>query len=120
MRAYHLLYIFILIFFVSGCVNLKLDNRFVIDENDWYTAGKNESRQHWAETTVDPPLVEKWRYDVGAGVGLSGALVIDGIILVGTRKGQILALDLETGKRVGRARFEAPIEGGMSYSNSVW
>lgn len=119
MRTNLPLYIIILATLVSGCVNLRLDDRFVLDENDWYTTGKNESRQHRAETTVDPPLVEKWRYDLGAGVGLSGALVIDGVILVGTRKGQILALDLESGKRLGRARFEAPIEGGMSYSNSV-
>ena len=108
-----------LAFILSGCVNLKLDERFMVDEGDWYTEGGGYTNHHHVSTTVDPPLVEKWRYDVGAGVGLAGALVIDGVILVGTRKGHILALDLQTGKKLGRARFEAPIEGGMTYNNSL-
>ena len=111
-------FIVVSLLFISGCVNLRLDKRFSVDEKDWYTEGANDARQNRIATTVDPPLVESWRYDVGAGVGLSGALVIDGVILVGTRKGHILALDIETGKRLGRARFEAPIEGGISYRNS--
>lgn len=110
---------FVVLLVLGGCVNLKLDNRLAIDEKDWYTEGGNDARHHRIATTVDPPLIESWRYDVGAGVGLSGALVIDGVILVGTRKGHIVALDIETGKRLGRARFEAPIEGGMSYNNSM-
>ena len=92
---------------------------YSVDEHDWYTEGGNDARHHLVSTTVDPPLIEQWRYDVGAGVGVAGALVIDGVVLVGTRKGHILALNLETGKRIGRARFEAPIEGGMSYKNSL-
>ena len=110
---------FLMVFILSGCVNLKLDERFMVDEGDWYTEGGSYTHHHHVSTTVDPPLVEKWRYDVGAGVGLAGALVIDGVILVGTRKGHILALDIETGKKLGRARFEAPIEGGMTYNNSI-
>ena len=111
--------LFFYVFFAIGCVNLKLDHKFVVDDEDWVAEGGDQARHHATATVVDPPLVEKWRYDVGAGVGLAGALVIDGVILVGTRKGQIHALDLNDGKRVGRARFEAPIEGGMTYGNSL-
>ena len=119
MRRIRQFCVLVLVLIVSGCVNLRLDDRLSIDDHDWYTEGGDEARRHSASTIIDPPLVEKWRYDLGAGVGLSGALVIDGVILVGTRKGHILALDLYSGKRIGRARFEAPIEGGMTFKNSL-
>ena len=119
MRKIRLFSIVAVFLLVSGCVNLRLENRFTVDDDDWYTEGGTESRHHVVPTAVDPPLVRKWNFDVGAGVGLSGALVIDGVVLVGTRKGHILALDVETGRRIGRARFDAPIEGGMSYNNSL-
>lgn len=111
--------ILLLLVLAQGCVNMRLDNRLVVGEGDWYTEGGVESRTFAVPTTVDPPLEEKWRYDVGAGVGIAGSLVIDSVIFVGNRKGQVLALDIESGKKIGRARFEAPIEGGMSYRNSV-
>ena len=79
----------------------------------------NSARHHEVAMIIDPPLVEQWRFDVGAGVGIGGALIVDEVVLVGTRKGHILAVDLNSGKRLGRARFDAPIEGGMMYYDNV-
>ena len=104
---------------LGGCVNLRLKKDFTLDEEDWYTEGGDSRRSHEVMAAIDPPLVEKWRYDIGAGTGLGGALVVDEVVLVGNRKGQVLALDLNSGKRLGRARFDSPIEGGMSYGDDA-
>ena len=104
---------------INGCAHIRLKKELHVDTNDWHTVGGNTSRSHTVSTTVDPPLVEKWRFDVGAGVGLGGTLVIDEVVLVGTRKGQVLAIDIHSGKRLGRVRFDAPVEGGMTYSDGT-
>ena len=115
-----LIYIFICGFgLLSGCVNLRLKQGFDLDEDDWYAEGGNPMRSHEVPAAIDPPLTEKWRFDVGSGVGVGGALVIDQVVLVGTRKGHIFAVDLESGRRLGRARFDSPIEGSMFYAGNT-
>ena len=104
---------------LCGCTSIKLDSPLEIDESDWPTEGGSYLREHDSETSVDPPLVEVWRYDAGAGTGVAGSLIVDSLVFVGTRKGQVLALNLETGKKIGRMRLDVPIEGGMTIHNST-
>ena len=96
-----------------GCLNLKLKRPLSLDRTDWPTEGASVERHSEAEAHVDPPLIEMWRYDAGAGVGPGGVLIADSVVFVGTRKGIVHAVNLLTGKRVGRKRFNAPVEGTM-------
>lgn len=112
-------YILLVSLTLAACSNLKLGSNAGVREGDWYTEGSSSLRQHRVEASVDPPLAEKWRYDAGAGTGPAGALIIDGRVLVANRKGQITAINLESGKREARARFDGPIEGGMSARGST-
>ena len=80
--------------------------------------GSNSLRQHHATVHIEPPLEERWRYDVGAGVGPGGALIVDQVVLVGNREGQVHAIDLEVGKRIGRIKVSAPVDGSMAVSGN--
>ena len=50
-------------------------------------------------TSAAPPatLTLKWTYEAGESVE-SSAAIVDGVVYVGSTKGELLALDLETGK----------------------
>lgn len=102
----------------SGCMNVKLKRDLVLDHQDWTMEGSNSLRQHHASVHIDPPLEERWRYDVGAGVGPGGALIVDQVVLVGNREGQVHAVDLEDGKRIGRIKVGAPVDGSMAISEN--
>ncbi len=72
-----------------------------------------------ADWRLEPPLEKAWEFDVGAGTGPGSVLVAGDLVLVANRKGQLLALDIEKGKRVGRQRFNAPVEGGMGIAGTM-
>lgn len=98
---------------LSGCLSLSVDQQMEPGERDWAMEGASYYRQHVSDTLVNPPLYEQWRYDAGAGVGASGALIVNDLVIVGTRKGFVHSMQLKDGKRVGRIKHDAPIEGGM-------
>ena len=113
------LYILIMLLTLTGCSSVKLDTVLSVDDNDWYVDGGNGLKQRRTERHVGPALVEKWRNDVGAGTGIAGPLIVDGKAFVGTRKGQLVALELQKGKTIGRERFDVPIEAGMAINDSL-
>ncbi len=98
----------------AGCMSIKLDREMVPGNGDWAMEGASAQHQHTASAVVDPPLYEQWRYDVGSGVGPAGALIVNEAVIVGTRKGMVHSMNIATGKRLGRIKHDAPIEGGMA------
>ncbi|MFK7846452.1 MAG: PQQ-binding-like beta-propeller repeat protein [Rhodothermales bacterium] len=103
----------------SGCLKLKVSHDMTPGEGDWAMEGATVQRQHTAQSTIDPPLYEQWRYDAGAGTGPSGVLVVNDIVIVGTRKGLVHGMNLSNGKRIGRIKHDAPIEGGMTVGDGM-
>ncbi|MEM8484672.1 MAG: PQQ-binding-like beta-propeller repeat protein [Bacteroidota bacterium] len=103
----------------AGCLNLKLGQEMVPDEDDWAMEGASALRQNVSPVSIDPPLYEKWRYDAGAGVGPAGALIVDDIVILGNRKGMVHGIRMSDGKRMGRIKHNAPIEGGMAMGEGM-
>jgi outer membrane protein assembly factor BamB len=97
-----------------GCSSLSVKPSDGVDA--WPISGADVARSSRTEYRIDPPLHKVWEFDLGAGTGAGSALVSGPVAFVGTRKGQLLAVDLQRGKRVGRARFDVPIEGGMAFA----
>jgi PQQ-like domain len=102
----------------AGCNSFSYRSR-TIDPDDWVTSGATLARTSLADRRIEPPLEKVWDFDVGAGTGPGSVLVAGDLVLVANRKGQLLALDAENGRRVGRVRFGAPVEGGMAIAGTM-
>lgn len=103
----------------AGCLKLKLGEEMVPDGDDWAMEGASALRQNVTPVSIDPPLYEQWRYDAGAGVGPAGALIVNDIVILGNRKGMVHGVRLSDGKRMGRIKHNAPIEGGMAMGEGM-
>lgn len=101
----------LLLAFVAGCNALHLPTLRPEKAADWLTEGDTALRQNKVHISLDPPLVEAWVYNAGAGFGAVSPLLLGKYVLAGTRKGEVHAIDLETGKKVGIEGFGEALEG---------
>ncbi len=102
----------------AGCNSFSYKTR-TIEPDDWVSSGANLARTSMADSRIEPPLEKAWDFDIGAGTGPGSVLIAGDLVLVANRKGQLLALDVHKGKRVGRERFGAPVEGGMAIAGTM-
>lgn len=63
-----------------------------------------------------PPLVRVWETDVDGAFGPAAALVAAGHVVVGTRNGEAVVLDVATGRRVGGLDVGGSVEGPLALS----
>lgn len=95
---------------LAGCRGLKVDGPLHATADDWPTEGDEPVRSHVA-ASIAPPLEEGWVYNAGAGFGPLSPIIVGETVFVGTRKGEMHAIELATGKRVGYETFGEAIEG---------
>lgn len=98
------------ILLVSGCRGLRLSPPLGAAQETWVTEGATPQRQHMASTDVTLPLEEVWSYNARAGFGASSPLIVGDVVLTATRQGEVHAINLETGKRVGFEEFGDAVE----------
>ncbi len=102
----------ILIFVLTmtfGCVGLRVE-RFRESPADWITEGGSQSRTNSTSAQIRLPLEEVWQYNAQAGVR-AVPLVRDSVVVVATLNGEIQAVNLSDGKRIGYKTFESAIVG---------
>ena len=110
----------------AGCQSIRFDLPGRLTEEDWPTDGKTADRSRYVPEFLSVPLEVSWEYSANAGFGPGSPLILDGIVLVGTRKGEIHAVELETGRKRGFKKMGEAIEGsplianGMLYVPSAW
>lgn len=88
------------LFVLAGCTSIQLPS----------TLG---------EPITDPPgvpLVEHWERDVQAAFGPSAPLITRRYVVVGTRRGEVVVLDRETGATEGAGEFGSSVEGPIAVS----
>lgn len=66
-----------------------------------------------------PPLEQRWDFNAGSGFGSVSPLIIGDVILVATRKGEVHAIDINSGNRVGQEEFGDSIEGTPVYESGA-
>ncbi len=109
-----------------GCQSLKLERPRAVTDADWLTEGDSPLRQHAADVALDPPLEEAWVYNAGGGFGAVSPLILRDVVLVANEKGEVHAIDLETGKKRGQENFgeaihASPVVGeGVLYVPLAW
>jgi len=97
--------------FIAGCKALKVDRAEVASDGDWLTEGYSAQRTHATDGDLEPPLEQAWIYNAGAAFGPGSPLILGNAVLVGTRKGEVHAIEFETGKRLGLESFGDLVEG---------
>src|SRR5690554_5061772 len=96
---------------LGGCSVLTLPGPLRVAEADWTTEGGGPARTNATAAVLRPPLAQAWRYNAEGGFGPAAALVAGGTLLVGTRHGEIHALDLAEGTRIGADELGEAIVG---------
>lgn len=102
----------------AGCASLHLDRGHSV-EPVWATEGETPLRGNAVSDPIPPPLVERWDFNAGAGFGSVSPLVVGDVVFVATRKGEVHAIDVESGRRVGQASFGESIEGTPVFTNGT-
>ncbi len=92
-----------------GCGGWNIQKLNVQPENDWAMNGRDARRTWNAAKTVRPPLKFLWSYDASAATG--SPAVADSILFVGTYKGELHAINVASGRRIGQISFEGAIFG---------
>ncbi len=109
-----------LVFFaalISGCAGLQVERALKTGPEDWLTLGGSAARINRAASTVIPPLHEIWQYDAGSGITAS-PLVRDSVMIVCTLKGELHAVDVQTGKRIGYISLDGAVTGTPVWNRS--
>ncbi len=111
---------------VSGCQTISVDRPNALGLEAWKTDGGSPLRDRYSELELTPPLERAWEYNASAGFGPGSPLILGDQVLVGTRKGEVHAIDWTTGARSGFKPFNEAIEGtpvlagGTLYVTSAW
>ena len=103
---------------VVGCTSLRLgppDLAYPI----WATEGASPLRHHAVSSRLGPPLERRWSFNAGAGFGRVSPLILGDVVLAPTLKGDVHAIDLNTGKSLGQESFGVSIEGTPVYAEGV-
>lgn len=73
--------------------------------------GGSSTRSRSLENGPHPPLAKEWDYNADAGSGFYSPLVVDNLLILATRSGEVHAVDLRTGSRIGKVSLGDAIEG---------
>lgn len=72
-------------------------------------SGKNATRDFSDSSSFSFPLTKSWEYDASAGFGNGSPIVVGKVMIIGTLQGELHAVDIETGKRIGYVKNFSPI-----------
>jgi outer membrane protein assembly factor BamB len=94
----------------GGCAGIKIVQPLRTTPHDWITYGGNPQRHNASGADLKPPLATLWEYNALAGIR-STPVVRDSIVVIATLHGELQAIHLRTGKRLGYVVFESAIAG---------
>ena len=120
-RAFILPSLFVAALVLSACHTSGLQDLTPARETDWTMYGGTMQRTNIARETLHPPLVPVWEYDANAGFSPYAVVAEGGYIFIANLKGEIHAVNIETGKKAlvhnfGSAIFAGPvIDGSVLY-----
>ncbi len=99
---------------VSGCTSLGLDAQHAASPV-WVTEGETPHRANAVVQRIAPPLEQRWDFNAGGGFGSVSPIIVGDVIFVATRKGEVHAIDIDSGRRIGQQEFGESIEGTPVY-----
>jgi outer membrane protein assembly factor BamB len=109
----------LLVALLSGCSGLRLDAVPHPRPGDWTMFAGTSARANVSPVTISPPLSEEWEYDVSAGIGNCSPIVIDTFLFVTNLRGDLYALHLRTGKKIGYVTLGDAIPGSPIIEGNI-
>lgn len=101
---------------LAGCRALDLNP----GEVTWNADQRGRLPLRISGETIEPPLTLVWLYNAGAGFGEGSPMILGETVIVYTRKGEVHAVELTTGRRRGMKSFGDVLEGApVVYKNTL-
>lgn len=94
-----------LIFF--GCGGWNVHTLNLKPDGDWTMNGRDAFRSWNTTGSLHPPLKLLWTYDASAATGSPAAA--DNVLFVGTYRGELHAISIANGDRIGRIYLEGAV-----------
>ncbi len=116
--AFTIICIISLSFFI-GCSSLKLDESIHAGEYDWLLGAGSSERSHFLQAVASPPFSADWEYNAGGGVASNALLAKGDFLFVTTLHGELHLIDILTGKRIGRQKFDEPISASAALHDDI-
>jgi outer membrane protein assembly factor BamB len=85
----------------AGCGGLKLADELHVNPYYLPAVERLQYADPMSSDSVTPPLSFAWEQDVSAGVGGEAPARVDSVIIVGNLRGELVALHLRDGRRIG-------------------
>ncbi len=105
---------FIMLSFVFfSCGSLRLSQPMTGAASGWPMFGQNSSHMSMSNS-VSTGLEKIWDYDVSAGFGDFSPTIANGVVFIGTLKGEVYSFNVKTGDKEGSKSF-----GGAIFSSPV-
>ena len=113
-------YLFFILLCLSlySCRSISINDKINFNESeDWYFAGGNSERTNISKSKKEivPPLKLIWKYNTESAYSKYSISVCDGIVFTSNLKGDIFAIDIYSGSRIG----SFGTKGKASYSTPV-
>ncbi|MFC2093334.1 PQQ-binding-like beta-propeller repeat protein [Bacteroidota bacterium] len=108
----------IISFLIVACSSIRIRENITVNKGeDWlYRGGDIENTNtSKSKAMLNPPFSILWDYDTEVGYPSNSLSVSDGILFSSNLKGEVFAIDVTTGKSIGR--FSTP--GKTSYSTPI-
>lgn len=102
--------IIILLVVVAGCSQLRVQQSFITNSDDWAMYGGDIGRTNVARgSTLRLPLAHAWELEATAGFGMSVGSISDQRLLVSNLRGEVQLIDMTTGAGIGKMDFGVSI-----------
>lgn len=93
------------IWYLTGCGGVHLSQQIVTGADDWLMSGGVPQQRNVAKSVLEPPLEVVWSYNIDAGIGPSAISVSDGVVFVNNLQGEMYAIDIGSGGKIGQINF---------------
>lgn len=119
LRTQHIVWILCFLALNVGCQTIQFDRPSAVTEKDWLVDGKAQNKSRSTAEGVDLPLSVLWEYNAASAFGPGSPLLLDDVVLVGTMKGEIHAVELSSGKKRGYRNFGEGIEATSAINKGI-
>jgi outer membrane protein assembly factor BamB len=114
------LHITFAILLLAGCGgNLRLERPMNAGQDDWPVFGRTPEHSSTARMEIRPPLELVWEYDLSAGAANGAPLIVDSVLFVGNLRGELHAVHIGTGKRLGWIGLGDAINGTPAFNGKT-
>ncbi|MDQ3194001.1 MAG: PQQ-binding-like beta-propeller repeat protein [Bacteroidota bacterium] len=116
--------LFLLSVIFYSCFSLSIDKHIEVNiGEDWLYIGGDSAKTNISrsKSVIDPPFKLYWQFDTDGGLGKNCLSVSDAIMFANTLNGEFYAIDVVSGKSLGRtsttgkASFSTP----LIYKNNI-